>query len=166
MERVSCRVSKKNVVLIELIVSCNQKSANTPMLENKTGLLTPDELSGLPCAGVLSFPCCCGVSCAVPGSLQTLECGGSFTSGGGSTYRVGNISLNKCTFFMWMKLSFNGRLFPDTFWVIASEIRKWTGSRGGAEAKKFALSSAVVAPTGNECPESVRLFCFGPTHLL
>ena len=49
--------------------------------------------------GVLSFPCCCGVSCAVHGSLQTLECGGSFTSGGGSTCRAGNISLHKCTFF-------------------------------------------------------------------
>ena len=139
---------------------------------NKTGLLTPDELSGLQRAGVLSFPCCCGVSCAVHGSLQTLECGGSFTSGGGSTCRVGNISLHKCTFFMWMKLSFNGRLFPDTFWVIASEIGKSTGSRSGGgseevEALPPPLRFAPLPPsTGNECPESVRLFCFVPTHLL
>ena len=36
MERVSYRApKKKDVVLIELIVSCNQKSANTPMLEEE-----------------------------------------------------------------------------------------------------------------------------------
>ena len=55
--------------------------------------------------------------------------GGSFASGGGSTYNSRNTSLHRCAFFTSMKLSFNGQPFRDTLLVMASENRNLTASR-------------------------------------
>ena len=79
------------------------------------------------------------VKCA---NRQTVS-GGSFTLGGGSTYNTRNTSLHKCASCTSVILSFNGRLFRDTLLVMASEITNLIVSRGGVDAKKFALSSSV-----------------------
>ena len=61
-------------------------------------------------------------------------------------------------------------LFRDTLLVMASEIRNLTASRGGVDAKKFALSSVLLRfstsfATGNEFLETVRPLCVDPSRL-
>ena len=75
---------------------------------------------------------------------QTMS-GGSFASGGSSTYNSRNTSPHRCVFFTSTKLIFNDRLFRDTLMVMASEIRKLTASRGGGCEEVRALLLCVVA---------------------
>ena len=75
---------------------------------------------------------------------QTIS-GGSFASGGGSTYNSRNTSLHRCALFTSMKLSFNGRLFRDTLLVKTSEIRNLTASRGGSACEEVRALLLCVA---------------------
>ena len=104
---------------------------------------------------------------------QTIP-GGSFASGGGSTYNSRNTSLHRCAFSTSMKLSFNGRLFRDTLLVMASEISNLTASRSGVDAKKFALTSSVFVsflhlfrhqPATNFWRPLIPFICVDPPRL-